>query len=571
VFRKRLFALLSVVLVSGLVLSACAVPQPTSPTAPVTPATPATPFAPAKPAVGGEIVWHAPSDPDHFGQFWGASSYGARVRGRVYGGGLLTSDPSGVPIPDIAEAMPTVSADNKTYTFKIRKGIKFNDGVEMTAKDVKLSYDIIMHADYDGWAKSTARALEKVEVLDDYTIRITTKEIYAPFYFQAASYAPTAFHKYASIPVGEMSKSDVWGKNPVGIGPYVLAEYRPGQHTVLERNPLYWEFDQPGVNNQLVGPYVQRIRLKVIPEQATAVAAMEAGELNYYDSFPGSDTARMLQDYGNRLAAHDWDRRGFGYMTFNNETFPTNDKALRQALNMSLNRDVIIAGLLDGRATKPAGFVPPVHWVHDSSLKGYDLDPSGAAALLAKNGYTKNAAGNLTKDGKEIKLQYVATVGNALIDGIALQAQKDWGALGIQVDLVMVDFNTLLEKHLYTGDYSVTFSGLSLGLDPASSFDLFNSEEIRINAAGVNTGANRSRYRNAEVDELLKQAKTTVDIETRKKLYRQAERIIVDDAVMLYIYVNRYTDFVSKEFKGVINAKGTGLQHWTTYWFATEK
>jgi len=562
--RKTPIRYLVSLLAIAVLLTACGT-KPVSPTPPTTT---------GKAAVGGELVTVIPSDPDTFSALWGTnSSYTARIKSRIYGGGLLRIGFDNLPEPNLAETMPTVSADQKTFTFKLRKGVKFNDGKEVTAKDLKLTYDIMMHPDFDGINTTIRRTVESVTAPDDWTIVITMKEVDASFMYSIPYQAPIPFHIVGTLPVKDLGKHDLW-KTPVGAGPYTLKEFLPGQHTVIVRRSDYWEYNTAGINGLMNGPHLAQIRFKVIPESATSVAAMEAGELIVYESFPPGETPRFTStpSITAKMTAHSWDRMGFGYQTFNAEKWPTSDKAVRQALSYGLNKPAIITGLLNELATLPAGVLPPVHPFYNSAIQGYNFDLTRAAKVLTDAGYTKNAAGKLVKDGKEVKIKYAATAGNPLIDGIILQAQKDWGTLGIDMEIITVDFNTLLSKHLETGDFHVSFSGLSLGLDPSGTFDSFATAEIRTDAAGVNKGANKSRWSNAQVDALIKQGRATTDLEARKKIYQQAEQLIMDEAVWNMLYVNKYADFITNDFKGVLNQKGGGLLGLTNYLFTvTEK
>lgn len=529
------------------------------------------------PAVGGEYVYHVPADPDTFAPFWATSAYSSAVTSRVFGEGLLKINAlTKTPEPALAEAMPSVSADSKTYTFKLRKGITFHDGTEVKAQDIVFAYEVLMHQDYKGSWKSTVAPLASVKAVDDYTIEMQTKEVFAPFLFGSASVYPLPRAKLEGVGVKDLASHDFW-KNPIGAGPWRFVEWKPGQHTLLERFDGYYLNGKEGYELALEkgkvglhGPWFDRMRIRVISETNTAIAALEAGELSAMGSVDPTEVDRLKQEQGSKLNAFDWDRMGYGFQTFNNDLFPTNIKEVRQALSHGLNRPAIISGVLDNKATLPKGFVPPIHWVHNASLKGYDYDPKKAAQLLEKAGFTKNAQGKLEKDGKPLKIQYVATKGNSIIEGVALQSQKDWEALGAEVELIMVDFNTLLDRHLKPGEYHVTFSGLGFSVDPHFSFDAFHSKNINLDDKGVAQGSNRARYTNPRVDKLIEQGMATLDLNARKKIYNEAEQIIVDDATSNWIYVNLWTDFAKKEIKGIVNANGYGMSY-DTQWYVQEK
>jgi len=574
VLRKHLLGFLSVLVAASLLASACTTTKkPPANNNQGNTTTPPSGQA-GKPAPGGEIVFDVPDDPDTFAPFWLTSAYAADVTDRVYGGGLIKIGFDYKPAPDLAEDLPTISADNKTYTFKVRKGIKFTDGKPVTAADFEFTYNLLLSPDYAGPYKSTVKDIDSVKALDEYTFEITLKAPFAPFLFGGASVHPVAKHLLQDVPVKDMAAWDGW-KNPVGAGPWKFVEWKSGQYTLLERNPDYWELNKAGAAEGVVGPWAERLRIRVIPEENTAMAALEAGELSFRDSVEPAHVDRLKKDFADRLVSFDWNRMGYGYQMFNNDLWPTNIKEVRQALSYGLNRDQIIKGVMDNKATLPTGFIPPIHWAYDKTLKGYNYDVKKATELLESAGFKKNADGIYEKDGKPLKLTYVGTKGSSIVEGIALQSQKDWKEIGIAVDLVMVDFNTLLEKHMKPGDFHVTFSGLGFTIDPHYSFDgSFHSSNILLDAKGINAGSNRARYKNAKVDQLIDQGKVTTDMNERLKIYQEAQKLIMDDAPANYIYVNLWTDFAKKEIKGIVNWDGYGIntaQYMSQWYLNTAK
>lgn len=583
-FRRRPMArVASLFLMAALFLSACSnstknqtpAPAPTNNTP--TQQTPQPPAA-KSPATGGELVYHVPDDPDTLAYFWLSSSYAAEVVDRVFGSGLTTNNAhTKQPEPWLAEAMPKIGADQKTYTFTLRKGIKFQDGTEVKAHDIVFSYEILMSDDYKGRSKSIVAELESVKALDDYTVEFKTKNVFAPFMFSVPNVPPMPKHLLGSVPVKDMASHDFW-KKPVGAGPYKFVEWKPGEHTLLERYDDFWHKGQAS-NNPLVtdatkmvvdGPWYDRIRIRVIPETNTAVAAFEAGEIHFYRSMEPATVDRLRAERANQLVGYDWDRMGYGYQTFNLENWPTNIPEIRQAMSHALNRQAIIDGVMEKKASLPAGFVPPIHWVYNKDLQPYAYDPKKAVELIEKAGFKKNAKGFYEKDGKQLKITYFATKGNPVTEGIGLASQKDWQAVGIEVQLEIVDFNTVL-KSMREGDFNVTFSGISFSLDPYTSFNAFNSANIQKDDKGHNQGTNTSRFVSAEVDALLKKGMTTVDMAERKKIYQEAEKLIMAAAPVNPIYVNLWTDFIKKDIKGVSVANGYGLVNYDRSYYINEK
>lgn len=565
--RKWTLASVSLLVALTMLVTACT----PGTTTPKTETPPAQQGGAKAPATGGEFVYHVPADPDTFASFWAQSAYSSAVTSRVFGDGLLRINAQTLrPEPALAEAMPTVGADNMTYTFKLRKGVKYHDGVEVKAQDIAYTYEILMHDDYKGRSKSVVANLASVKALDDWTIEMKTKTIFAPFMFTVPYLYPLPKAKLGNTAVKDLPQHEFW-KKPIGAGPWKFVEWKAGQHTLLERYDGYY---RAGVANYALaadkaktgieGPFFDRIRIRVIPETNTAIAALEAGELTYYGSMEPSMVDRLKSEKKDQLSGYDWDRLGYGYQTFNTERFPTNIREVRQAMSHALNRDAIIKGVMENKATLPAGFVPPIHWVFNKDLKPYNYNLKSAQDLLEGAGFKKNAKGIYEKDGKPLKILYVGTKGSPIVEGVALQSQKDWQTMGAEVEVQLVDFNTLLAG-FRTGDFNVSFSGLGFSVDPHTSFNNFHTKNIGKDAQGLVQGSNTARYSNTSVDALIDRGAVTIDLEERKRIYQQAEALIMNDAPVNPIYVNLWTDFIKKNVKGVSVANGYGLVGETQY------
>jgi len=553
VSRKYLVGLLSLLLASSLVVSACTTKKSNG-TDPNTGGTTGQ-----KPAAGGEIIFDAVDDPDTLALYWLNSAYAAEITNRVYGDGLMRIGFDYKPEPALAELQPTISADSKTYTFKIRQGVKFHDGKPLTAHDFEFSYNVVLNEDYQGPDKSTYDMIQSAKAKDDTTLEITLKEPFSPFLFGGAQLQPIPKHIWEKVPVKDMESAEQW-KKPIGAGPYKFSDWQSGQFVLIERNPDYWEMGKPGVEKGTYGPWIEKIRMRIIPEENTAIAALEAGELSFRDSVEPVHVDRIKQNLADKLAAYDWNRMGYGYQTFNLEKFPTDIKEVRQALSYGLNREAIQKGIMEGKASIPPGFIPPIHWAFDKTVSGYKYDPKKAEELIVAAGFKKNDKGIYEKDGKPIKIQYIATKGNSIVEGIALQAQKDWKAIGIETEIISVDFNTLLDKHMVPGDFNVFFTGLGFSNDPHYSFNQnYHSSNIRKDDRGNNNGSNRARYSNPKVDELIEKGARATDLNERLKIYQEAQKLIIEDAPANWIYVNLFTDFAKKELKGVVNWDGYGI------------
>lgn len=557
--RKYAHSLTVALLVGSLALSACG----SKGSEPGSQPAPAPQTAAKKPAVGGTFTWYLADDPDLLMPYFGKSAYGAYVWQMVFGeGGLTTFNEKNEPAPYMATSWKK-SDDGLVWTFTLRDDIKWQDGQALTAEDVAWTYNMAMSPDYTGKEKSAFDRIQAVKAVNPTTVQITLKEPYAPFLFMTTVEPILPKHAFpADIKVNDIPKTE-FAKKPIGAGPYKFVNWQPGQSVTLDRNADYFE------SKDGKGPFIQTMRFRVITEAQTAVAALEAGEIDYYPNMEPQFVDHFRNDLQDKVTPYDWDRNGFGYQTFNTEKFPTSEKAVRQALTMGLNKQAILKGPLDSKATVPAGPIPPVSWAYDPNAKGLPYDPAAAKKLLDDAGFKVGPSGFREKDGKPLTIDYYATKGNPLIEAIALQSKKDWSDLGLQVNVNFVDFNVLLEKHMEPGDFNVTFSGFSLGVDPDVYYNIYHSSQAAKDAQGLVKGNNVARYKNPAVDKILEEARRTTDLNQRKQLYSQFEKQIIDDAPNNWIYANKYTDFVSKRVKGVVTRPGFGTDFWWQ-WYINE-
>lgn len=549
--RKSLAAA-AVVLALSMVLAACgpkqSAPPPSNGGGSQTPA-PAQPGTQApKSKVGGELNLRLNQDPDILNPILSSSAYGSMIYGLVYSS-LFDFDTSWAPKPDLAKDWET-SPDGLTFTVYLREGVKFHDGAELTADDVVFTFKAIKDPGYTGPRASSLASVEDIIAKDKYTVEFKLTEPFAPI-FTNLNYGILQAKLFEGTSVADMENHPVsW--EPVGTGPYIFKEYVRGQYALLERNPNWFRSEEEGG-----APFIQTIRMKVIPDDQTALAALENGELDVETPTP-SEVQRLLTEYQGKLIPVQYERNGWGYMLLNTKQPPLDDKRVRQALTYALDREAIVQGALNGEAVVPPGPIPPVSWAYKEDLKTISYDPAMAEKLLQEAGYTKNASGMYEKDGKPLKLRFFATEGSSLIEALATIARQNWKDVGIDVDVQFMDFNAMNQTKLQPGDYDISFQAFNLGLDPDSLYAMFHGKYAQPNEQGLVTSFNRMRYDNPEVSQLLEEGRRESDPEKRKEIYGKAQQMIVDDAPVILMYANIYTDFHTPRVKGIVNFPGGG-------------
>ena len=337
--------------------------------------------------------------------------------------GLMDYEPGTTElVPDLASDY-TVSEDGKTYTFTLRQGVKFHNGREMTAEDVKYSLDRVVRPEtqspgagffdsiegFEEVSAGDADSLKGVEVVDPYTVRFKLSRPDAPFLHKLAlNFA----HVVAREAVEEAGAD--FGKKPVGTGAFKLAEWTLGQRVVFERNPDYYHEGLPRLDT---------ITFEVGQEPIVATLRLLRGEVDIAgDGIPPAKFLEVSQSPEYEDLIVKGDQLHTGYVTMNVTMEPFDDPNVRKAVNMAINKDRIVR-IINGRATPANQPLPPLMPGYADSYKGYPFDPEGAKQLLQEAG---------VGDGFQTEL-FVANTDPQ--PRIAQAIQQDLAEIGIEADI----------------------------------------------------------------------------------------------------------------------------------------
>lgn len=456
------------------------------------------------------------------------------------GAGLLTVSPEGKIVPWLAKDWQ-VSDDGKTITFHLKSGIKFHSGRPLQAVDIKSSYE----RDLDPKTGSPVAAdmlagVTSIETPDSSTLVLHLKE---PNGALLQNLASSSGYLQPVDPDAVAKWGDQYGTHPSSVGPFKLKDWKPGEYVTLERNPDYnWgpDFVHQGP------PYLQELTFKIMPEQASQVAAFESGELSQL-SVPAQDWGKY-QDNPNyqffRTMA------GFvGYVAYNWDEPLFQDLRVRQAINYALDRQAILASVYEGHGQ--VGY-SPIHpglvgyWKDsENAPNNYPHDLAKADSLLEEAGWVDtNGDGIREKDGKPLKLRlYTMPAGRWPLLTELVQAQLK--EAGIATEITSYEFSTLLQ-YAQKGDYDLTMFGYTwIGGD---SGDILN---MLLNSSQIGGGLNVSHYKNPAMEDLLAQVRRTLDQEQRVKLLVDAQKLFLKDAVWATLVYPEGAMAVQKKFQGV--------------------
>jgi len=347
--------------------------------------------------------------------------------------GLMDYKPGTTELmPDLAESY-TISADSLTYTFKLRKGVKFHNGRELVASDIK--YSIERSVDpvtqspgqgffwqikgFDEMAAGDAKELSGIATPDDYTVVIQLSQPDATFlHIMAINFA-------FAVPREEVAKyGQDFGRNPVGTGAYKMTEWALGQYVIFERNVDYFREGSP---------FLDKITFEVGQDPSVSLLRLKRGEVDVLgDPIPSANFVEEKNDPANKGLIIEGGLLHTGYITLNVTTPPFDNKLVRQAVNMAINKDRVLR-IVNNRGVAANQPLPPAMPGYDPNYKGYPFDPEKAKQLLAEAGFP---------DGFETELYTMNTDPNPRI---AQSFQQDLAAIGIRAEIKSLAQATVID------------------------------------------------------------------------------------------------------------------------------
>ncbi|MER5889307.1 ABC transporter substrate-binding protein [Streptomyces sp. NPDC001941] len=421
--------------------------------------------------------------------------YGKDGNSKIFDG-LLALDADMKLKPALATALPQVSADGLTYTYQLRKGVTFSDGKPFTAEDVVFTYKTILDAKTNNASKTELDALKDVRATADDRVVFTLKYPYAPFAQRTV---------LAIAPEHVAAKQDVntgaFTTKPIGTGPYVLTDWSRGEKLTFKANPRYWGG----------APKVKKFTMAVIKDDDVRATRLRSGDLDGAILPPNLAAGFKGQDGKKTYTAKTYDYRNVTLPTHNQVT---GDTAVRQALDVAVDRQAMVDKILEG-AGKPAyGPVPTdSEWFARGTERTHDL--AKARKILDDAGWKTGPDGIRAKDGvrAEFPLWYLS--GDKLRQDHALAYASDAKKAGIKINTQGGTWE-VIEPRMKQD--AVLAGGGSPG-DP--DFDQYLLLKSSLGGDGFN---NMAWYDNKTVDKALDDARKTNDKATRKNAYDTVQR-----------------------------------------------
>ena len=437
--------------------------------------------------------------------------------------GLVTRDPNMNVVPQAAESWKQI--DSTTYEVTLQKGITFHDGSAMSSVDVQYTFDRLTKEGAIGGQTSPRKSLvgpvKEVQIVDGRTVRFILSNPWPQFM------AFMTLHEIVSKKFAEKVGADGMSTSVMGAGPFKLAKWRKGDSVIMERYDGYYGGSQ---DLKPVGKAcVETVIFKTIPENASRVAALLAGDVHIINDLPAHSLKQVENNPGTRVMTVNGTRSTF--IALNNQKKPFNDVRVRRAVAHALDRQLIVDKILNGKASLINGILGPDAFGKNKSLPAYKFDIAKSKALLAEAGYPNGLDVTLDATGKD----------KDTAQAIASLLTK----AGIRTKVAVGESSTLTSRFRTKGkpiDGQMYLTSWGNGsLDPVGIF---------VPTHRTNDRGNSSGYANPAVDKLLDAANTETDRAKRAAMYSEAEAIVNKDLPKLYLWVAQDLYGVSNKLSG---------------------
>jgi peptide/nickel transport system substrate-binding protein len=424
---------------------------------------------------------------------------------------LVRFDETMTPRPELAESWET-SKDGLAWTFKLREGVKFHDGQEMTSADVKFTFDRLFEKSP---GKSDFIAVDKVEPAGKYAVKFTTKEPFAGLLAALGGFWGFIISEAGIKKHGDLNKA------ALGTGPFMLADWKVEQQLVLKKHPGYFKKGQP---------YVDELIVRTIPDEANIVAALRTGQIQHA-FIEDNKNYNLLKDEKS-LTGYRSSRLGYDYLNITATRGPLKDVRVRQAISWAVDRSQVlrVAAAGFGRLTAPAT-APMRQWQlpEEAWMKYYKPDVEKAKKLMAEAGQS---------GGFTVKCMVIPTF-PTMVSGAPVVANQ-LKRIGITMEIENVEYAIWIKRWL-AHDFDMTMNTTPGYADPDTAF---------FRALHSTKGQNWNSWSVPELDALLEDGRRTMDQKKRKEIYDRVQIMILENVPHLWLFSADTIDFTQANVKG---------------------
>ena len=477
---------------------------------------------PAQPS--GQIIVGLSQEPTNFHPLMPSIEVDQGVYWNLYSP-LWSVNEKGEFVPELAAEVPTidnggVTADGLNWRVKLRDDVKWHDGAPFSAEDVKFSLELINNPDFRAGRRDGHELVRDITVVSPTEITWRLESPYAPY--------PSILAWTSIVPKHLLENADPsaadFVRAPVGTGPFKWSERVPGDHILLTANEDYYGS----------GPYVERLVFKYIPDLTVLYTQFQTGDIDYIGiqgitadhyheakDLPERNVMAVPQPFIEMIACN------LGFPQFK-------EREVREALYYAMDKQAIIEAIYYGLPKPAESYLPEQAWAYNPDLPKQEYNPDKARQILDQAGWKPGSDGIREKGGVRLAFENSTTAGNHVREQAQQLLQQNWKEIGVEMTIrnhppaVMWGENWMMSQF----DSAMVGIGFMTGPDPDATTYLHSSAI----AAQTGSGQNTTQYSNPEVDKLLEEGASTVDVEQRKAIYHKVQELVRNDLPYLFIF-----------------------------------
>ena len=472
---------------------------------------------------GGKMIYARYADSLELDPVWTDANVDIWVSSSIYETLLFPTDDGKSVQPGLATKWD-LSDGGKTVTLTLRQGVMFSDGKPMAAADVKFSLDRARNPKNGPWSDMVG-SIDSVDIASPTSIVLKLKHPDPTLLPALAMFNTGILPKgpYEATPgADDQSRAKAFAEHPIGTGPFMLDSWQRGQKMIFKRNPHYW---QKGADGQPL-PILDEIEFQIIPDDATRLLKLKAGEIDGTEFVPYSRVKELQADPNLRMEL--WPSTKITYIILfckdklkNGTANPLSNVKVRQALNYAINKDAIIAITTLGLGKPMQSYMSSATPLNLMGGPVYKYDPAKAKALLAEAGHAS---------GFEVSCMMVAGNQDSINNLTAIQQM--WGQLGVKLKIEQLDNPSNVARYR-AEDFQMRHGGWTDDIaDPSEITSYF--------CYYPNVHSLHSGWENKKVNDLFMQSQQEVDPAKRREQYKELQQIYIDEAPIIFLYDSPY-------------------------------
>ena len=472
------------------------------------------------------------SNPSRINPILSTDSASSDISGWIFNG-LFTYDKDGNIITELADSYRF--EDNTTLIIELKKNVKWHDGELFSAKDVVFTYEKIVDPKIYTPYSTNFTKVQSVKSLDKFKLEIKYKEPY----FKALEIWMMGILPYHILKDEKNLMTSEFNKKPIGTGPYKLKELKISQDIILEVNKNYFK----------KVPNIEKLSFKFVPDPTTSFYMIKQKQLDYGGLTPIQYDRQIGEEFKGKFNIFESPSRSYTYMGFNLESKKFNNKKVREALSLAINREEIADILFFGHASVCNGPFLPGTYAYNKDVKTIKQDQKKAIELLKQAGYDNN---------NQLKFTVITNANNSARVNAAEIMQYQLKQIGVNMKIRVMEWQAFLNTVVHPRNFDAIILGWSLTLMPDAR-SIWHSSNAKMG------GFNLVGYNNKIVDGLIEEGEVTLDKTKLSKIYKKIFKHISDDLPYLFLYIPKNITCVNKNIKNVSQSL-IGVMHNQEEW-----